>query len=122
MVVAQVCRGACPPKDGVIALWPDTRVVKCKNYVSQKQNRFNNKIHWYSILLTFISKFMARLLWTKIRVHSNLNNCQFTTWQYQKSGPVRGRPECDYSILGVAQFELPISGEWVQPVPWKMRL
>ena len=34
---------------------------KCKYYVSQKQNGFNNKIHWYSILLTFIFKFAARL-------------------------------------------------------------
>ena len=34
-----------PPKNGVIALWPNTRVVKCKYYVSQKQNGFNKKIH-----------------------------------------------------------------------------
>ena len=27
----------------------------------QKQNGFNNKIHWYSILLTFIFKFTERL-------------------------------------------------------------
>ena len=51
-----------PPKNGVIALWPNTRVVKCKYYVSQKQNGFNNKIHWYSILLTFIHKFTAEAL------------------------------------------------------------
>jgi len=50
-----------PPKNWVIALWPNTRVVKCKYYVSQKQNGFNNKIHWYSILLNFIFKFTARL-------------------------------------------------------------
>ena len=50
-----------PPKNGVIALWPNTRVVKCKYYVPQKQNGFNNKIHWYSILLTFIFKFTASL-------------------------------------------------------------
>jgi len=50
-----------PPKNGVITLWPNTRVVKCKYYVSQKKNGFNNKIHWYSILLTFVSKFTARL-------------------------------------------------------------
>jgi len=71
-----------PPKNGVIALWPNTRVVKCKYYVSQKQNGFNNKIHWYSILLTFIFKFTERLWWTKIYVISNLSNCRFTTWQY----------------------------------------
>jgi len=47
-------------------LWPNTRVVKRKYYVSQKQNGFNNKIHWYSILLTFIFKFAARILWTEI--------------------------------------------------------
>jgi len=28
---------AHPPKNGVIALWPNTSVVKCKYYVSQKQ-------------------------------------------------------------------------------------
>ena len=43
-----------PPKNGLIALWPNTRVVKCKYYVSQKQNGFNNKIQWYNILLTCI--------------------------------------------------------------------
>jgi len=48
-------RGLDPCKNGVIALWPNMRVVKCQYYVSQKQNGFNNKIHWYSILLTFIS-------------------------------------------------------------------
>ena len=46
-----------PPKNGVIALWPNTHVVKCKYYVSQKQNGFINKIHWYSILITFMNKF-----------------------------------------------------------------
>ena len=64
-----------PPKNGVIALWPKTRVVKCNYYVAQKQNGFNNKIHWYSILFTFIFKFTARLQWTTICVMSNLNNC-----------------------------------------------
>ena len=49
------------PKNGVIALWSNTRVVKCKYYVSQKQNEFNNKIHWYNTLLTFIYKFTAGL-------------------------------------------------------------
>jgi len=34
-------------------MWPNTRVVKRKYYVSQKPNGFNNKIHLYSILLTF---------------------------------------------------------------------
>ena len=63
-----------PPKNGVIALWPNTRVVKCKYYVSQNQNGFNNKIHWYGILLTFMSRFTARLQWTKICVLSNLSN------------------------------------------------
>ena len=63
-----------PPKNGVIALWPNTRVVKCKYYVSQKQNEFNNKIHWYNSLLTFKYKFTAGLLWTKIYVLSDLSN------------------------------------------------
>jgi len=44
--------GSVPPKNGVIALWPNMRVVKCKYYVSQKQNGFNTQ--WYNILLTFI--------------------------------------------------------------------
>jgi len=43
-----------PPKNGLIALRPNTRVVKCKYYVSQKQNGFNNKIQWYDISLTCI--------------------------------------------------------------------
>ena len=42
------------PRNGVIALWPKTSVVICKYYVSQKQNGLNDKIHWYSILLTVI--------------------------------------------------------------------
>ena len=71
-----------PPKNGVIALWPNTRVVKCEHYDSQKQIGFNNKINWYRILLTFIFKFTASRLWTKIYVLSNLSNCGFTTGQY----------------------------------------
>ena len=35
-----------PPKNAVIALWPNTRVVKCKYYGSQKQNEYNNNIHY----------------------------------------------------------------------------
>ena len=50
-----------PPKNGVITLWPNTRVVKCKYSVSQKQIGFNNKIHWYSSVLTFVFEFTARL-------------------------------------------------------------
>jgi len=45
------------------ALWIK---IKWKYYVSQKQNGFNNKIHWYSILLTFIYKLTEGLLCTKI--------------------------------------------------------
>jgi len=56
-----LAKSPLPLKNGVIALWPNTRVIKCKYYVSQKQIGFNNKIHWYSILLTFIFKFKARL-------------------------------------------------------------
>jgi len=44
-----------PPKNGEIALWLNMRVVKCKYCVSQKQNGFNDKIHWYSILLTYLN-------------------------------------------------------------------
>jgi len=47
---------------------------KIKRYVSPKQNGFNNKIQWYSMLVTFVFKFMARLLWTKNFVLSNLSN------------------------------------------------
>ena len=81
----QLCICICtyvPPKNGVIALWSNTRVVKCKYYVSQKQNGFNNKICSYSILLTFIFKFTARLLWTKIFVPGNLSKDGKTTRQY----------------------------------------
>ena len=35
---------ASPPKSGEIALWPNTRVVKCKSYVSQKRNESNDKV------------------------------------------------------------------------------
>ena len=34
---AKHCNEAVPPKNGVIALWPNTRVVKCKYYVLQKK-------------------------------------------------------------------------------------
>jgi len=44
-----------PPKNGEIALWPNTRVVKCKYCVSQKRNEANDKDQWYSVLLTYIS-------------------------------------------------------------------
>ena len=71
-----------PRKKGVIALWPNTRVVKCKHYVAQKKNGLNSKNHWYSILLTFMIQFTGRLLWTKIYVLSNLSNCRITTGQY----------------------------------------
>ena len=77
--------GSChvyPPKNGLIALWPNTRVVQCKYSVSPKQNGFNNKVHWYNIFLTFIDKFTDWLSWTKISVLSNLSNWQKTTWQY----------------------------------------
>ena len=50
-----------PPKTGELALWPNTRVVNCKYYVSQKLNRFNNQVYSYSILLSFIFEFTARL-------------------------------------------------------------
>jgi len=73
-----------PPKNGEIVLWPNTRVVKFK-YVSQKQNGFNNKIHSYSILLTFIFKFTARHYWTKVFMPSNLSKDGKTTRQYSKS-------------------------------------
>ena len=46
-----------PPKNGVIALWKNKRVVKCKYYVSQKQNGPNNKSNFFSILLTLAFKF-----------------------------------------------------------------
>jgi len=59
--VSLICVPLIPPNNGVVALWPNTRVVKCKYYVSQKQNGFNNKIHWYSILLTFVFEFTAKL-------------------------------------------------------------
>jgi len=37
------CMTWLPPKDGVIALWPNTRVVKCKYCVSQKRNEANDE-------------------------------------------------------------------------------
>jgi len=44
-----------PPKNGEIALWPNTCVVKCKYCVSQKQNEANDKAQWYNVFLTFVS-------------------------------------------------------------------
>jgi len=38
-----------PPKNGVIALWPNTRVVKCKYCVSPTRN----VAKWFNVLLTF---------------------------------------------------------------------
>ena len=35
---------ASPPKNGEIALCPNTRVVKCKHCVSQKRNEANDKV------------------------------------------------------------------------------
>jgi len=51
----------CPLKNGEIELWSNTRVVKCKYDVSQKQNGFDHEIQWYSIFLTFMFKFSTRL-------------------------------------------------------------
>jgi len=38
-----------PPKTGELALWPNTRVVKCKYCVSQKRNEANDKDQWYNV-------------------------------------------------------------------------
>ena len=43
-----------PPKTGELALWPNTRVVKCTYCVSQKRKEANDQGWWYNILLTFI--------------------------------------------------------------------
>jgi len=58
----------------VRGLCPNTRVVKCNYYVSQKQNGFNNKIRWYSILLTYIVKYIARF----DGIHGNTKNQELT--------------------------------------------
>jgi len=52
-----------PPKNGEITLWPYTRIVKCKFYVSQKQNGFNTKNQRYNIysILYFYSRLGFRL-------------------------------------------------------------
>jgi hypothetical protein len=44
-----------PLKNGEIALWPNTRVVKCKFEVSQTRNVCNDEYQRYHILLTFVS-------------------------------------------------------------------
>ena len=46
-----MCR---PPKNGEIALSPNTRVVKCKSCVSQIRNEANDKIQYNNILVIFI--------------------------------------------------------------------
>jgi hypothetical protein len=63
-----------PSAGTLIALWPNTRVVKCKYSVSQKQNGLNNNADWYNMLLTFIPYLTDTLLWTKISALSNLSN------------------------------------------------
>jgi len=52
--------------------------MKCKYYVSQKQNAFNNQFYSSSILLTFIYTLMTRLLCTKLYVLSNLTKTMET--------------------------------------------
>ena len=37
-----------PPKNGEIALWPNTLVVKCKYCVSQKRNEANDMRQWHN--------------------------------------------------------------------------
>jgi len=73
--VSSFTERAVPPKNGVITLWPNPRVVKRKYYVSQKQIGFNDKIHWFSILLTFISKFTAELKYAY-----SVRGCGQITW------------------------------------------
>ena len=68
----------CPPKNEVIALWPNTRVVNCKYYVSQKLNGFNNKIHYYCILVIIIFKLRARYIQHEF-VQSNVSKDKKTT-------------------------------------------
>jgi len=41
------------PKTGEIALWPNTRVVKCTFMFAQTPNDYNNKNYWYNFLDTF---------------------------------------------------------------------
>ena len=61
--------------------WANMRVVKCKYYVSQKPNGFNNNVHSDSILLTFIYKLTSILLWTRIFLYSNISKHE-KTWKY----------------------------------------
>ena len=56
-VCVYICICIHLPKNGEIAMWSSTRVVKYKYDVSQKQNGLNDKYQWYNILVTFISKF-----------------------------------------------------------------
>ena len=78
-----VCNWLCavgPPENGVIALWPNTRVVKCEYCVPQQRNEakwFNvllvkYKLVYLNSLLTFIFKFTARSWLAKTFVPSNL--------------------------------------------------
>ena len=49
------------PKSGGIALWPNTRFVKCNYCVSQNRNEANDKVQCYSILLTSTMKFRTTI-------------------------------------------------------------
>ena len=81
--------------------WPNTHVVKCKYYVSQKQNGFNNKITgavFYSLwYLNWRQSFYGlKYMYSVISVIVN----SLPGIQQVGNRPVRGRPECDLSILG----------------------
>jgi len=63
-----------PPKNGVIALWPNTRVVKCKYYVSQKPNGLNTKIPTYRMPIphitthSYVNELCDRSYWHAVSV------------------------------------------------------
>ena len=70
-----------PPKNGVLALWPNTRVVKCKYDVSQKQNGFNCVsafvVQMNDLIVCYVKDFIvwARLFcgWIDCVLHQWLN-------------------------------------------------
>ena len=75
-----------PPKNGDIALWPNTRVVKCKYHVSQKRNESNIKVQRYkNYSITYLNSWLGFIslknLYSVISKELNLLRASIRIWQ-----------------------------------------
>ena len=94
-----------PPKNGLIALWPNTRVVKCKYYHKNKVGSIirSNGAIFYSVVYvkSRIGFNELKYLYSVISVIDKRLPGDTKKWTLMMShSSVRGRPECDWSILG----------------------